>query len=137
MLDLPTIKTDFLFENSQDFNQTTYARPQHPIVFIHKSTEISASEDLNALEKAPPQIMPLGILSGKGAVQIMPFWKLGRKFHFFLWFCTCKRSETYIYIYIYIYQHNSMVNNTCQLNLHEMLYKIDNCNVNNLGDARN
>ena len=35
MLDLSTIKTDFLFENSQDFNQTTHARPQHPIVFIH------------------------------------------------------------------------------------------------------
>ena len=35
MLDLPTIKTDFLFENSQDFNHTTHARPQHPIVFIH------------------------------------------------------------------------------------------------------
>ena len=35
MLDLPTIKTDFLFENLQDFNQTTHARPQHPIVFIH------------------------------------------------------------------------------------------------------
>ena len=35
MLDLPTIKTDFLFENSQDFSQTTHARPQHPIVFIH------------------------------------------------------------------------------------------------------
>ena len=35
MLDLPTIKTDFLFENSQDFNQTAHARPQHPIVFIH------------------------------------------------------------------------------------------------------
>ena len=35
MLDLPTIKTDFLFENSQDFNQTTHARLQHPIVFIH------------------------------------------------------------------------------------------------------
>ena len=35
MLDLPTIKTDFLFEKSQDFNQTTHARPQHPIVFIH------------------------------------------------------------------------------------------------------
>ena len=35
MLDLPTIKADFLFENSQDFNQTTHARPQHPIVFIH------------------------------------------------------------------------------------------------------
>ena len=35
MLELPRIKTDFLFENSQDFNQTTHARPQHPIVFIH------------------------------------------------------------------------------------------------------
>ena len=35
MLELLTIKTDFLFENSQDFNQTTHARPQHPIVFIH------------------------------------------------------------------------------------------------------
>ena len=34
MLELPTIKTDFLFENSQDFNQTTHARPQQPIVFI-------------------------------------------------------------------------------------------------------
>ena len=35
MLTLPTIKTDFLFEYSQDFNETTHARPQHPIVFIH------------------------------------------------------------------------------------------------------
>ena len=35
MLELPIIKTDFLFENSQDFNQTTHVRPQHPIVFIH------------------------------------------------------------------------------------------------------
>ena len=35
MLDLATIKTDFLFENSHNFNQTTHARPQHPIVFIH------------------------------------------------------------------------------------------------------
>ena len=35
MLELPTIKNDFLFEKSQDFNQTTHARPQHPIVFIH------------------------------------------------------------------------------------------------------
>ena len=34
MLEFPTIKTDFLLENSQDFNQTTHARPQHPIVFI-------------------------------------------------------------------------------------------------------
>ena len=55
-----------------------------------ESTKISASEDLNALEKAPSQIMPLQILSGKGAVQIMPFLKLGGKFHFFLRFCTRK-----------------------------------------------
>ena len=34
MREWPTIKTDFLFENSQDFNRTTHARPQHPIVFI-------------------------------------------------------------------------------------------------------
>ena len=40
--------------------------------------------------------MPLQILSGKGAVQIMPFRKLGGKFHFFLRFCTRKRSKTYI-----------------------------------------
>ena len=60
-----------------------------------ESTEKSASEDLNALKKAPPQIMPLWILSGKGAVQIMLFRKLGGKFHFFLRFCTRKRSKTY------------------------------------------
>ena len=35
MLELPTIKTNFLFQNSQDLNQTTHARPQDPIVFIH------------------------------------------------------------------------------------------------------
>ena len=34
MWELPTINTDFLFENSQDFNQTTHGRPQDPIVFI-------------------------------------------------------------------------------------------------------
>ena len=34
MLELLSIKTDFLLENSQDFNQTTHARPQHLIVFI-------------------------------------------------------------------------------------------------------
>ena len=67
-----------------------------------ESTEISASEDLNALEKAPSQlmalrtlsgkgevqIMPLWILSGKGEVQIMSFWKLSGKCHFLLRFCT-------------------------------------------------
>ena len=38
MLELPTIKTDFLFENAHDFNQTTHARPQYPIVFIHNTS---------------------------------------------------------------------------------------------------
>ena len=73
---------------------------KHRRAFL-ESTEISASEDLNALEKAPPQIMPLWILSGKGAVQIMLFRKLGRKFHFFLRFCTRKRSETYVFFCIF------------------------------------
>ena len=53
------------------------------------------------MEKAPPQIMPLQILSGKGAVQIMPFRKLGGKFHFFLRFCTRKRSETYVISWVW------------------------------------
>ena len=35
MQELKKIKTDFLFENSQNFNQTTHGRPQDPIVFIH------------------------------------------------------------------------------------------------------
>ena len=35
MLEFPTIKTNFLFENSQDFNQITDARPQDPIFLIH------------------------------------------------------------------------------------------------------
>ena len=33
MQELPTIKTNFLFKNSQDFNQTTHAAPHLPIVF--------------------------------------------------------------------------------------------------------
>ena len=45
--------------------------------------------------KAIPQIMTLWILSGKGAVQIMPLRKLGGKFHFLLRFCTRKQSKTY------------------------------------------
>ena len=35
MQELPTIKTNFLFENSEDFNQTTHGRPQHSIFFTH------------------------------------------------------------------------------------------------------
>ena len=50
-----------------------------------ESTEISASEELNALEVA--QFMALRILGGKGEVQIMPFRKLSGKCHFLLRFC--------------------------------------------------
>ena len=50
------------------------------------STEISASEELNALGKAPGQFRALQILSRKGEVQFMPFWKLSGKCHFLLRF---------------------------------------------------
>ena len=52
-----------------------------------ESTEISASEELNALEVTPAQFMALQILGRKGEVQIMPFWKLSGKCHFLLQFC--------------------------------------------------
>ena len=61
-----------------------------------ESTEISASEEINALEKAPAQFMALRILSGKGPVQFMPLRKLSGKCHFLLRFCTSNWSETYI-----------------------------------------
>ena len=62
-----------------------------------ESTEISASEELNALEVAPAQFMALRILGRKGEVQIMPFQKLSGKCHFLLRFCTLNWSETYIF----------------------------------------
>ena len=62
-----------------------------------ESTEISASEELNALEKAPAQFMALQILSRKGEVQFMPFWKLSGKYHFLLRFCMSNWTETYIW----------------------------------------
>ena len=44
MRELPTNKTNFLSENTQDFNQMTHGRPQDPIVFIH-----NISLDFNCL----------------------------------------------------------------------------------------
>ena len=61
-----------------------------------ESTEISASEELNTLEKAPVQFMALQILSGKAPVQFIPFWKLSGKCHFLFRFCTSNWSETYM-----------------------------------------
>ena len=52
-----------------------------------ESTEKGASEELNALEKAPAQFMALRILSLKGEVQFMLFRKLSGKCNFLLWFC--------------------------------------------------
>ena len=68
----------------------------HTAGILRESTEISASEELNALEKAPAQFMALRILSGKGEVQFMPFRKLSGKCHFLLQFCASNWSETYI-----------------------------------------
>ena len=62
-------------------NTSVYAVAEIKWPFLD-SIEISASEDLNALEKAPPQIMPLRILSGKGAVQIMPISEIRREMPF-------------------------------------------------------
>ena len=72
-----------------------------------ESTEISASEEPNALEKAPVQFMALWILNGKAPVQFIalwilngkapvqfiPFWKLSGKIHFLVWFYTGKGSN--------------------------------------------
>ena len=35
MWESPTSKTNFLFENTKDFNQTIHGGPQDPIVFIY------------------------------------------------------------------------------------------------------
>ena len=61
-----------------------------------ESIEISASRELNALEKAPSQFMALQILGRKGGVQFTLFRKLSGKCHFLLRFCTSNWSETYI-----------------------------------------
>ena len=82
----------------REYRNKCFWRPKAQVGIL-ESTEISASEDLNALEKAPPQIMLLRILSGKGAVQIMPFRKLGEKCHFLLQFCMRNWSETYEFWY--------------------------------------
>ena len=63
-----------------------------------ESTEISASEELNALEKTPAQFMAWQILSAKGPVQFMPLQKLSGKCHFLLRFCTSNWSETYAFV---------------------------------------
>ena len=53
-----------------------------------ESTKISASEEPNALKKAPVQSIPLWKLSGKVPVQLMPLQKLSGKFHVLVRFYT-------------------------------------------------
>ena len=66
MLELPTIKTDFLFENSQDFNQTTHARPQHPIVFIHNiSLYFNCISSVKYVFKRSHHVMPFSAVRPK------------------------------------------------------------------------
>ena len=86
-----------------------------------ESTEISASEELNALEKAPAQFMALQILSGEGEVQFMLFWKLSGKCHFLLRFCTSNWSETYANIRFLCSVHTELVTIALSLVLTLML----------------
>ena len=59
-----------------------------------ESTEISASEEPNILEKAPVQFMALRKLSRKAPVQFIPFRKLSGKIHFIVWFYTSSWKRT-------------------------------------------
>ena len=61
-----------------------------------ESTKISASEEPNALKKAPVQFLSLWKLSRKAPVQFMPLWKLNRKCIFLVWICTSNSNGTYI-----------------------------------------
>ena len=61
-----------------------------------ESTKISASEELNALEKAPVQFMALQILSRKAPVQFIPFRKLSGKTHFLVSFSSSNWNGTYV-----------------------------------------
>ena len=62
------------------------------------STEISACEEPNALEKAPGQFMALHKLSGKAPVQFIPFQKISGKIHFLVWFYTSNWKRTYQFL---------------------------------------
>ena len=52
-----------------------------------ESTEISASEDLNAFGKGTTSDFAIADIKREREVQIMPFRKLGGKCHFLLRFC--------------------------------------------------
>ena len=79
MLELPTIKTDFLFEKSQDFNQTTHARPQHFIVFIHNtSLYFNCNSSVKNVFKLSchDHVMPFSVVRPKWMVGKVPTYSL-------------------------------------------------------------
>ena len=91
MLELPTIKTDFLFENSQDFHQTTHARPQQPIVFIDIiSLYFNCIGSVKYVCKRSPHshVMPFSTVQPKRVVAKVPTHvlecRLFCSFHFFM-----------------------------------------------------
>ena len=85
MLELPTI--DFLFENSQDFNQTTHSRPQHPIVFIHNvSLYFNCISSVKYVFKwsRHSHVMPFSVVQPKWVVPTHTLeCRLFCSFHFF------------------------------------------------------
>ena len=89
MLELPTIKTDFLFENSQDFDQTSHARPQHPIVFIDIiSLYFNCIGSVKyVFKRSRHHIMPFSVVRTKWVVGKVPTrileCRLLCSFHFF------------------------------------------------------
>ena len=80
--DYLNISTMYNIFELKDFELLSYRR-----AFL-ESTKTSASEEQNALEKAPVQFMELQIISRKAPVQFIPFWKLSGKIQFLVWFYT-------------------------------------------------
>ena len=90
MLELQTIKTDFLFENSQDFDQTTHARPEQPIVFIDIiSLYFNCIGSVKYVFKKSrhSHVMPFSMVRPKWVVKKVPMCilecRLFCSFHFF------------------------------------------------------
>ena len=83
-----------------------------------ESTEISASEEPNALKKAPVKFLPLRKLSRKVPVQFMPLRKLSGKFHLLLQFYTNSWKHTYVSLRLRVQNQRTKWN--FLLNFHTM-----------------
>ena len=116
MLELPTIKTDFLFEKSQHFNQTTHARPQHPIVFIHNiSLYFNCISSVKYVFKwsRHGHVMPFSVVQPKWMAGKVPMhaleYRLFCSFHFShsKWWCMklIWNAQMSKYFLCYIFGH--------------------------------